>query len=190
MGSSPDSSTCLELAVRSLHTGAAASLGAAHSISSAACAQECCACDEKFGGFWSEFDEGDRLWRALQEVVICKDNDKLRLLEDNLAQCGDKRVIVFVNTKTHCDVVSRHLDHLAYRCTVLHGGKTQARSTSSCPSKRSLCLSDSQFGCGRLLHKALASPPELTDYFSFSFVIRLNSSLALLRDACPIINTT
>ncbi|BDA42638.1 probable elongation factor G, mitochondrial at C-terminar half [Coccomyxa sp. Obi] len=60
-----------------------------------------------------------------QEVVVCKDNDKLRLLEDNLARCGDKRVIVFVNTKTHCDVVSRHLDHLAYRCTVLHGGKTQ-----------------------------------------------------------------
>ena len=62
---------------------------------------------------------------VVQEVVVCKDNDKLRLLEDNLARCGDKRVIVFVNTKTHCDVVSRHLDHLAYRCTVLHGGKTQ-----------------------------------------------------------------
>ncbi|EIE24677.1 P-loop containing nucleoside triphosphate hydrolase protein [Coccomyxa subellipsoidea C-169] len=59
------------------------------------------------------------------EVVICKDNDKLRLLEDQLSRVGDKRVIVFVNTKTHCDVVSRHLDHLSYHCTVLHGGKTQ-----------------------------------------------------------------
>ncbi len=64
---------------------------------------------------------------VVQEVVICKDNDKLRLLEDQLSRVGDKRVIVFVNTKTHCDVVSRHLDHLSYHCTVLHGGKTQVR---------------------------------------------------------------
>ena len=56
---------------------------------------------------------------------MCKDNDKLRLLEDQLNQAGEQRVIVFVNTKAHCDVVSRHCDHLGYRCTVLHGGKTQ-----------------------------------------------------------------
>ena len=76
----------------------------------------------------------------LQEVVVCKDNDKLRLLEDNLAQCGDKRVIVFVNTKTHCDVVSRHLDHLSYHCTVLHGGKTQVGIPSSSPEISSCAI--------------------------------------------------
>ena len=64
-----------------------------------------------------------------QTVVVCKDNDKLRLLEEQLNDAvEDARVIVFVNTKTHCDTVSRHLDHLGYRCTVLHGGKTQARA--------------------------------------------------------------
>lgn len=56
---------------------------------------------------------------------MCKDNDKLRLLEDQLADVGEQRIIVFVNTKAHCDTVSRHCDHLGYRCTVLHGGKTQ-----------------------------------------------------------------
>jgi superfamily II DNA/RNA helicase len=61
---------------------------------------------------------------------MCKDNDKLRLLEDHLAQADDKRVIVFVNTKTHCDLVSRHLDHLGYRCVVLHGGKSQVSTAA------------------------------------------------------------
>jgi len=62
----------------------------------------------------------------LQEVVMCKDNDKPRLLEDNLLRVEEKRVIVFVNTKNHCDAVSRQLDQLGFSCTVLHGGKTQA----------------------------------------------------------------
>ena len=39
----------------------------------------------------------------------------------------EKRAIVFVNTKNKCDLVSRHLDNLGYRCTVLHGSKTQVR---------------------------------------------------------------
>ena len=74
-----------------------------------------------------------RVWRAAQTVVMCKDNDKLRLLEEQLNDAvEDARVIVFVNTKTHCDTVSRHLDHLGYRCTVLHGGKTQARAAMPC----------------------------------------------------------
>ena len=57
---------------------------------------------------------------------MCKDNDKPRLLEDNLLRVEEKRVIVFVNTKNHCDAVSRQLDQLGFTCTVLHGGKTQA----------------------------------------------------------------
>ena len=43
----------------------------------------------------------------------------------------EKRAIVFVNTKHKCDIVSRQLDTLSYRCTVLHGGKTQA-SAGAC----------------------------------------------------------
>ena len=61
-----------------------------------------------------------------QEVIVCKDNDKPRLLGDHLLRGDEKRVIVFVNTKTHCDAVSRQLDQLGFSCTVLHGGKTQA----------------------------------------------------------------
>ena len=57
---------------------------------------------------------------------MCKDNDKPRLLEDHLLRVDEKRVIVFVNTKNHCDAVSRQLDQLGFNCTVLHGGKTQA----------------------------------------------------------------
>ena len=61
---------------------------------------------------------------------MCKDNDKPRLLGDHLLRVDEKRVIVFVNTKNHCDAVSRQLDQLGFTCTVLHGGKTQARSLS------------------------------------------------------------
>ena len=42
-----------------------------------------------------------------------------------LNQVDEKRAIVFVNTKNKCDYVSKHLDNLGYRCTVLHGSKTQ-----------------------------------------------------------------
>lgn len=73
---------------------------------------------------------------------MCKDNDKLRLLEEQLNDAvEDARVIVFVNTKTHCDTVSRHLDHLGYRCTVLHGGKTQARAAPRTPTWQPAFLS-------------------------------------------------
>ena len=66
-----------------------------------------------------------------QEVIVCKDNDKPRLLGDHLLRVDEKRVIVFVNTKNHCDAVSRQLDQLGFSCTVLHGGKTQARLLTS-----------------------------------------------------------
>lgn len=56
---------------------------------------------------------------------MVKDNEKLGILEQELELVNEKRVIVFVNTKRSCDIVSRHLDHLEYHCTVLHGGKTQ-----------------------------------------------------------------
>ena len=56
---------------------------------------------------------------------MAKENEKLGLLQRELEVIEEKRAIVFVNTKKSCDTVSRHLEHLEYHCTVLHGGKTQ-----------------------------------------------------------------
>ena len=55
----------------------------------------------------------------------------------------EKRCIVFVNTKHKCDIVSRQLDSLSYRCTVLHGGKTQASGGDSFCCVQSLLLQTS-----------------------------------------------
>ena len=55
-----------------------------------------------------------------------QENEKASRLEAELELVDEKRAIVFVNTKHKCDIVSRQLDTLSYRCTVLHGGKTQA----------------------------------------------------------------
>lgn len=42
-----------------------------------------------------------------------------------MERVDEKRVMVFVNTQRQCDNVHRHLEELGYRCTILHGGKTQ-----------------------------------------------------------------
>lgn len=83
---------------------------------------------------------------------MCKDNDKPRLLEDHLTRVDEKRVIVFVNTKNHCDAVSRQLDNLGFTCTVLHGGKTQARS---CMNSEQCYLPET---CSQRLHTACPQP--------------------------------
>jgi ATP-dependent RNA helicase DDX23/PRP28 len=42
-----------------------------------------------------------------------------------------KPTIVFVNTRAHCDQVTRALEHSGHACAVLHGGKAQdAREVS------------------------------------------------------------
>ena len=46
-------------------------------------------------------------------------------LETELELVPEKRCIVFVNTKRQCDNVYAQLNDLGYRCTVLHGGRTQ-----------------------------------------------------------------
>lgn len=61
-----------------------------------------------------------------------QENEKATRLEAELELVDEKRAIVFVNTKNKCDMVSRQLDTLGHRCTVLHGGKTQARAASVC----------------------------------------------------------
>lgn len=60
-----------------------------------------------------------------QRVFMCKENEKARLLEQEMEQLDEKRVIVFVNTQRQCDNVHRHLEEMNYRCTILHGGKSQ-----------------------------------------------------------------
>jgi superfamily II DNA/RNA helicase len=41
------------------------------------------------------------------------------------SEVGDKRVIVFANTKANCELVSQTLYAKGYSCTVLHSGKSQ-----------------------------------------------------------------
>jgi hypothetical protein len=45
-------------------------------------------------------------------------------LLQELAAVDERRAIVFVNTKRHCDLVSKQLEG-GWNCCVLHGGKTQ-----------------------------------------------------------------
>ena len=70
---------------------------------------------------------------------MLKENEKLGILEQELELVNEKRAIVFVNTKRSCDIVSRHLDNLEYRCTILHGGKTQVGG--ACPTATCLTAS-------------------------------------------------
>ena len=58
-----------------------------------------------------------------------QENEKPGRLENELELVDEKRAIVFVNTKNKCDMVSRQLDALGHRCTVLHGSKTQVLAT-------------------------------------------------------------
>ncbi|RMZ56486.1 hypothetical protein APUTEX25_001333 [Auxenochlorella protothecoides] len=67
-----------------------------------------------------------------QRVVMVKENEKPHTLEQELEVLSDdQRIIVFVNTKRQCDAVARQLDGLDYRCTLLHGGKTQDQREES-----------------------------------------------------------
>ena len=51
-----------------------------------------------------------------QRVLMVRDNDKGHRLEAELSSLDDRqRVIVFVNTKRHCDGVHAQLEALGYR---------------------------------------------------------------------------
>eukprot|EP00884_Botryococcus_braunii_P016865 jgi/Botrbrau1/3862/Bobra.0183s0087.1 len=65
-----------------------------------------------------------------QRVLVVKDNDKPGLLERELSAVDERRAIVFVNTKRHCDLVSKQLEG-NWNCCVLHGGKTQDQREAS-----------------------------------------------------------
>lgn len=60
-----------------------------------------------------------------QHIIITKENEKAGYLERELREAGDKRVVVFVNTKRQCDVVAGVLGDRGVACTILHGGKSQ-----------------------------------------------------------------
>ncbi|KDD73255.1 DEAD/DEAH box helicase [Helicosporidium sp. ATCC 50920] len=67
-----------------------------------------------------------------QHVLVCKENEKAGLLEQQLGQLeDDARVVVFVNTKRACDAVAKQLAELDFRATLLHGGKTQDQREDS-----------------------------------------------------------
>lgn len=52
-------------------------------------------------------------------------------LETELELVDEKRCMVFVNTKRQCDNVSSHLEDIGYRCTMLHGGRSQDQRETS-----------------------------------------------------------
>jgi ATP-dependent RNA helicase DDX23/PRP28 len=67
-----------------------------------------------------------------QRVVMVKENEKQRALEQEMHAMGDdQRVIVFANTKRQCDSVTRILGDMGYRVTMLHGGKSQDQREES-----------------------------------------------------------
>ncbi|EFN60128.1 hypothetical protein CHLNCDRAFT_56582 [Chlorella variabilis] len=67
-----------------------------------------------------------------QRVIMVKENEKARSLEQELNAMGDdQRIIVFANTKSQCDAVARQLGNMDYRVTMLHGGKSQDQREES-----------------------------------------------------------
>jgi ATP-dependent RNA helicase DDX23/PRP28 len=62
-----------------------------------------------------------------QEIRLIKENAKPRTLERELRDIHgrEKQCIVFVNTKSACNTVSRQVERLGFYCVVLHGGKAQ-----------------------------------------------------------------
>ena len=67
-----------------------------------------------------------------QRVVMMKENEKPKALEQQLRNAGDKaRVMVFANTQKKCEQVVRLVESLGYASAMLHGGKTQDQREES-----------------------------------------------------------
>ena len=75
--------------------------------------------------------------RIEQIVEVCKDSQKQQKLV-SLAhpKTPDDKIIVFVNEKKRCDLVSRYLERANLRCSVLHGGKSQDQREAALESFR------------------------------------------------------
>lgn len=50
-----------------------------------------------------------------QRVLVMKENEKEHRLEQEMEILNEKRAIVFVNTKSKCDIVYRRLEGMGYR---------------------------------------------------------------------------
>lgn len=66
-----------------------------------------------------------------QRVLVLKDNEKEKALEQELEAIGDAKVIVFANTHKRCEHVSKQVELLGYTSCMLHGGKTQDQREES-----------------------------------------------------------
>ena len=70
--------------------------------------------------------------RIEQVVEVCKESAKpAKLVALANPKSPDDKMIVFVNEKKRCDLVSRHLERAGIRCGVLHGGKSQDQREAS-----------------------------------------------------------
>ena len=63
--------------------------------------------------------------RIVQEVKMVDENKKPLLLMDFLEKSPEPPIIIFVNSKKGCDVLSKQLDKRGFRTCTLHGGKSQ-----------------------------------------------------------------
>ncbi|OMO72290.1 hypothetical protein COLO4_27709 [Corchorus olitorius] len=62
-----------------------------------------------------------------QHVIRMKESEKFPRLQKLLDDLGDKKAIVFVNTKKNADTISKNLDKVGYKVTTLHGGRSQGQ---------------------------------------------------------------
>lgn len=60
-----------------------------------------------------------------QRIFMCKDNEKMHLLKNELLRLSDKRAIVFANTQTAAETVQRRLEDDGFKVSILHGKRTQ-----------------------------------------------------------------
>lgn len=62
-----------------------------------------------------------------QRVEIVNGDDKKKRRMEAILASGefDRPVIIFVNTKRNCDILSKHLGMIGWTSVTLHGGKTQ-----------------------------------------------------------------
>lgn len=68
--------------------------------------------------------------RIEQVVKVVSEGAKPRELE-SVMQDLEPPIIVFVNTRAHCDSVSKKIDEIGFNSTILHGGKLQDQRENS-----------------------------------------------------------
>lgn len=71
------------------------------------------------------------------ELINGEEKKKRRLEEVLNSGEFDRPVIVFVNTKKNCDILSKHLSSIGWNAVILHGGKSQDQREASLAKLRS-----------------------------------------------------